>query len=105
MAIVTLTFDTVKKTAAAEMDGKAIKDFSSAVIYFCKDYESGEMVPCCNITTAMEDEENGYKSYTSIVASESPEGKALASIKESEKYPGFKETSPLALELTKLLGK
>lgn len=76
MAKIIITYDTSTKAMSAEMDGKALADVDMISLsrggYSDKKEEFYFSLLTCN-----KQEEEGYKTYTQIVAKDSVEGKEL----------------------------
>ncbi len=86
MAIITCKYDTKAKTMAVQMDEQEIANVRECSFGNYMDDEDY----ACRIVTSSHDKENDVRTYTHMVAAESPRGKKLADAGASAApVPGF----------------
>ena len=84
MAKVTIEFDTVDKSMAIAIDGKAVDNVQYVSL---STYDGDEFG--CSIETVAKDDEHDMRTYTRLCASESKDGKELRDSIVSDTFPGF----------------
>lgn len=100
MADIVIKFNTNDKKASVTVDGSEVGDVVDACVGKRYDYDGKyEDDFYCSVSTVSVDESNKTKMLTRLVASESREGKALASVagRPASPVPGFEVESVVAL--------
>lgn len=90
MAKIVCEFDTVAKTMAVTMDGKAVDNVMGCSLY--KNYD-GEY--SCTVSTGETNKDEKTTKVSYLYASESIEGKQLPDSSKSKTFVGFKEASEI----------
>lgn len=85
MAIISMSFDTVKKTMSVNIDGKPVDNVMEV-----NAYQYGENDCTCSVRQREEMSDDGMIKYTTVLASDSKEARAKANVAvPSKKFPGF----------------
>ena len=80
MAQVVITADTDSDELTVTVDGKNVNDISGVSIYMCPSWsDPSEMEMCLTIQSFVHDKDSNVKTYTTIVAADTKEGRDLKS--------------------------